>query len=103
MTEAYNLPAFANLIERHKLANAAWTAALERGEDDEANRLGDEAHALLDEVVAAACANDAELISKLRYLCETTRELTSGPPRLLHEWDVVAIAAYRHLSPGELL
>jgi hypothetical protein len=96
------LPAFADLIERHKETNAAWTAALERGEDNEGNRLGDEANGLLDELVAAPCSNDAALILKLRYLCEATRELTAGPPHLIHEWDVVAIAAYRHLFPGEL-
>lgn len=95
-------PAFANLIELHKETNAAWTAALECGEDDEGNRLGGEANALLDEVVTAPCANHAELILKLRYLCEATRELTRGPPKLVHEWDVVAIAAYRHLFSGEL-
>lgn len=82
---------------------AEWDAALTRGDDEAGERLGGVANARLDEIIAAPCANDAELIAKLRYLVEYTLGLMREPPQIIVcEWNAVTVAVFHHLFPREL-
>ena len=96
-------PAFAPLFDRHRALYAEWSAALARDDEDEGARLGDETNAVLEEIIAAPCASDADFITKIRYLVEAEcRAMGKNRPGVMDDWHSFACAALLHFQPAEV-
>lgn len=72
--------ALARAIERHKAAWAAYDAAYDPDDEDAFDALVSAADGPLADLVAAPCANDSELLAKLRYLHAYEKSLIRGRP-----------------------
>jgi hypothetical protein len=72
--------ALAQAIERHRAAWAAYEAGYDEDNEDAFSALVSAADGPLADLVAASCANDSELLAKLRYLHSYEKSLIRGRP-----------------------
>jgi hypothetical protein len=87
------------LIARHKVAQAAVEAAI--GPEDLPKHLLDAEWGAISDLAEMPCANEAELLEKLRYLLAHETKLSIGKkaPTMNHGYGSVLVALDRHLNP----
>ena len=86
--------ALAQAIERHKAALAAYDAWPDRSDDENLNRFCIEAGDALSDLADTRCANDAEFLTKLRYLLAAEMHVIGEPPIGNQEYGSPFKAAY---------
>jgi hypothetical protein len=72
--------ALAKAIERHKAAWEAYEAGYDEDNEDAFDALVSAAYGPLADLVATPCANDFDLLAKLRYLHAYEKSLIRGRP-----------------------
>ena len=91
--------ALAQAIERHRAAWAAYDAGYDEDNEDAFDALVSAADGPLADLVAVPCANDAELLAKLRYLHAYEKSLIRGRPFDIADHGSIPVALDVHFNP----
>jgi hypothetical protein len=91
--------AIAQAIERHRTAWAAYEAGYDEDNEDAFDALVRAADGPLADLIATPCANDAELLAKLRYLHAYEKSLIRGRPFDIADHGSIPAALDVHFSP----
>ena len=91
--------ALARAIERHRAAQAAYDAWPDRSDDENLNRFCIAAGDALSDLAETPCANDAEFLTKLRYLLAAEMHVIGEAPIGNQEYGSPLKAAYLHFNP----
>lgn len=82
-------------IKRHRAASAAWWAV---DDDDGLDYWGGVTNQALDALVRTPCADDRELLIKVRYLIASEARLHGGMPKKMEPFQCVLHAIETHSS-----
>lgn len=91
--------ALAQAIDRHRAAWAAYEAGYDPDNEDAFGALVSAADGSLADLVAMPCANDAELLAKLRYLHAYEKSMIRGRPFDIADHGSIPAALDVHFNP----
>ncbi len=91
--------ALARAIERHRAAWEAYEAGYDEDNEDAFDALVSAADGPLADLIATPCANDAELLAKLRHLHAYEKSLIRGRPFDIADHGSIPVALDVHFNP----
>jgi hypothetical protein len=91
--------ALAQAIKRHRAAWETYEAGYDEDNEDAFGALVSAADGTLADLVAMPCANDADLLAKLRYLHAYEKSLIRGRPFDIADHGSIPVALDVHFNP----